>query len=245
MWSRQVIKSTSIWQSCLSWQIPMVIKIYGNEIGALTKLLGTFSPLTKMPGQFAQNFIEQCVERHWKVRFRSGFNGPLDGFGKSAPDFLTVASLFSQIISPHFILSFVSLLSGMLKIAGPTLRTAYFNLQIFCSSTHYLHNEYHLSCLSKASLARQAHRSDICYLGQLRQLQCRPRVRSGCGWILWSHIQFFPRRLMFSFWTRQLSRAGDVSRWCMRDWLTKKASFDMPNWENERPNELGLVGPRR
>ena len=75
MWSRQVIKSTSIWQSCLSWQIPMVIKIYGNEIGAVAKLIGTFSPLTKMPGQFAQNFIELCVERHWKVRFRSGFKG--------------------------------------------------------------------------------------------------------------------------------------------------------------------------
>ena len=195
-----------------------------------------------MPGQFAQNFIEQCVERHWKVRFRSGFNGHLDGFGKSAPDFLTVASLFSQIISPHFILSFVSILSGMLKIAGPTLRTAYFNLQIFCSSTHYLHNEYHLSCLSKASLARQAHRSDICYLGQVRQLQCRPRVRSGCGWILWSHIQFFPRRLMFSFWTRQLSRAGMSPAAPVHARLIDQKGFFWHAKLRERTTERARVG---
>ena len=52
-------------------------------------------------------------------------NGHFGRCGKSAPasDVLMVVALFSQIGSLHFILSFVSLLSGMLKIAVLTLRT--------------------------------------------------------------------------------------------------------------------------
>ena len=60
-------------------------------------------------------------------------------------------------------------------------------------------------------------------------------VGSGCGCILWSHIQFF-HRPMFSFWTRQLSRAerGGL-RYVHAGLIDQKGIF--LTCQNERTNE--------
>ena len=136
-------------------------------------------------------------------------------------------------ISPlHFIFCFPPLRnvedSGA-DIEDNTTHTYIYPSFIF-PAQHYLHNEYHLSCLSSAS-SRQARGRDICDSGQP---SCNV-VGSGCGCILWSHIQFF-HRPMFSFWMSQLSRA---ERGCLRyvhaGLIDQKGIF--LTCQNERTNE--------